>query len=75
MIATFQGEVGTTFAGAAEARLANVKAEVTRLADSIHGDSGWEHNSGCEGEPDCFACIVLDLRRIAAPSATPTEGE
>jgi hypothetical protein len=39
-------------------------AAVERLADSIHGDSGWEHNSGCEGEPDCFACIELDLRAI-----------
>jgi hypothetical protein len=39
-------------------------AAIERLADSIHGDSGWAHNSGCEGEPDCLACIELDLRAI-----------
>lgn len=52
-------------------RLTRVRAGVTRTADSIHGDSGWAHNSGCEGEPDCFACIELDLRRIAALADTP----
>lgn len=52
-------------------RLARVAESVDSLADSIHGDSGWEHSGGCEGEPDCFACIVLDLRRIASEIGTP----
>lgn len=50
-------------------RPSTVKAEhdrlregIERLADTIHGDDGWEHNDGCVGEPDCFACIELDLR-------------
>ena len=39
-------------------------AATVELADTIDGDNGVEHNEGCEGEPTCLACIVLDLRRI-----------
>ena len=46
---------------------------IKSLADSIHGDSGWEHNAGCEGEPDCFACIEADLRHLASPPAAAKE--
>lgn len=65
------GDRHTTECGCMDRQLVHESAaaardDLTRLADSIDGDSGWEHNSGCEGEPDCFACIVLDLRRIAA---------
>lgn len=48
---------------------------ITALADSIHGDSGGEHNSGCEGEPDCFACIEADLRRLAGHVIRPVGGD
>lgn len=52
-----------------------MRAEVIALADSIHGEAGWEHNSGCEGESDCHACVEEDLRRIARADALGAAGE
>jgi hypothetical protein len=46
--------------------IARLRAAVERLADTIEGDSGVAHNYGCAGEPDCLACIVGDLRALAA---------
>lgn len=43
-----------------------LRAGVETVADAIRGDSGNGHNSGCEGEPDCLACIELDLRALLA---------
>lgn len=50
-----------------EAEIRRLREGIERLADSIHGDVGWEHNGGCEGEPDCFACIEADLRGLLLP--------
>jgi hypothetical protein len=48
------------------AREKALRERVERLADSIEGDSGVAHNYGCQGEPDCLACIVADLRALLA---------
>jgi hypothetical protein len=63
-------------AGAADlaAKITALAGRVSAIADSIHGDSGWEHNSGCEGEPDCFACIELDLRAVAREATRNGDG-
>lgn len=48
--------------GAAEAD--RLRAGIWALGESIYGEEGVEHNEGCEGEPDCLACIVADLRAL-----------
>lgn len=59
--------------GAAEAD--RLRAGIWALGESIYGEEGVEHNEGCEGEPDCLACIVADLRALLARSdAAPHTG-
>lgn len=52
------------------AKVAETRAGIWRLGESIHGDEGVEHVEGCEGEPTCFACILADLRALL-----PTEDD
>lgn len=60
---------------AARAEVAALRERVEALADSIHGDAGWEHDGGCEGEPDCLACIEAELRAALADPATAKEAD
>lgn len=58
-----------------QAEIRRLREGIERLADTIHGDSGWEHSGGCEGEPDCLACIEADLRALLTPAGKPTSGK
>ena len=55
------------------ATVARVGQRIWALGESIHGDEGVEHNEGCEGEPDCLACILADLRAVLDGPVTSTE--
>lgn len=43
-----------------------IQTDLDLLADTLRQESGGQHVEGCEGQPDCLACIEFDVRRIAA---------
>lgn len=57
----------------------SVSQRVTGWVNEFIVDYDIEHNEGCEGEPDCIACVLLDVRRAAltdpAPDTTASEEE
>lgn len=55
-----------------------IQTDLDLLADTLRQESGGQHVEGCEGQPDCLACIEFDVRRIAKLAAldaapAPTE--
>lgn len=59
-----RAEAAEARAAAADRVIEQVRARIAGLADTIHGDDGWEHNAGCEGEPTSYACILDTLRSL-----------
>ena len=60
---------------AANDRLAEAEARVRRVHEVLaaleQGDG--QHVPGCGGEPDCSACVALDLRAALAPTTDTPE--